>query len=262
MANRFEKGVWPDRQTQYTDRRRQIPTTDANVFDIERVEGEVLEPGKAFNQENMESLENRIYNAFDTLESSDIKMTDAGNIFTATTVDGALSELFSYAGNGKTAVATAIGSEVSTSDTFQTLASTISNGKLAIANALGDASWQTGTFGWLAYMANFYRTEALAKRRVLMQQISIVGTAESTSNITKHVNINFGFVPTKVIVVGVKCRFGLNGFGYISYGNVFDNTGYSQDTVANISSSGFDMVLTSWDSKQFLADTAYLIAIE
>ena len=80
MANRFEKGTWPDRQVQYPSRRRLTATAESDVWDVERVEGEIIEAGKAFGNTNMSNLEDRIYNAFGTLESSDIKMTDSGNI--------------------------------------------------------------------------------------------------------------------------------------------------------------------------------------
>jgi hypothetical protein len=59
---------------------------------------------------------------------TDINLTDTNNHFTATTLDGALDELFTYVSDGKTLVAAAItdkGVETQGSDTFATMAGNI-----------------------------------------------------------------------------------------------------------------------------------------
>lgn len=251
MANRFEKGTWPDRQVQYPSRRRLTATAESDVWDVERVEGEIIEAGKAFGETNMKNLEDRIYNAFETLESSDVKLTDANNLFTATTVDGAFTELFQYAGNGKTAIATAIGSEASPSNTFPQLASTISNGKLQIANALGNAALQTQTF---AYLANLIENE----KKVFTQEISVHTTSPTKNVITQHIDVNFGFIPSNIYVSGIVVDY----VGYIRLPVTFDSINKTDFFIDNITSSGFDIIFNGNLNKYILDSIPILYAIE
>lgn len=252
MANRFEKATWPDRQVQYPSRRRLTATAESDVWDIERVEGEIIEAGKAFGDTNMSNLETRIYNAFDTLESSDVKLTDVSNVFTATTVDGALTELFQSAGSGKTAIATAIGSEANISDTFPQLATKISNGKLAIANALGNSALQTSTFAYLASLV------ALEKK-IFVQTVNISASPQSTSTITQHIDVNIGFIPSYVFVSGVR----IDWVGYFRESVTFDNLMQHDKIIRNITQNGFDLSWETTLNKYFVgSDTAVVIAIE
>lgn len=120
----FEKKNWINRQSQYPNRRKLVETEFENTYEIERAEGEVTEPGNAFDADNMNELETRIANAFSTLEDKDIKITDSSNIFTETTLDKVLTEIFMYAVNGKTLIANAIGG-VANSSTFKQIADRI-----------------------------------------------------------------------------------------------------------------------------------------
>ena len=252
MANRFEKATWPDRQVQYPSRRRLTATAESDVWDIERVEGEIIEAGKAFGDTNMSNLETRIYNAFDTLESSDVKLTDVSNVFTATTVDGALTELFQSAGSGKTAIATAIGSEANISDTFPQLATKISNGKLAIANALGNSALQTSTFAYLASLV------ALEKK-IFVQTVNISASPQSTSTITQHIDVNIGFIPSYVFVSGVR----IDWVESLRESVTFDNLMQHDKIIRNITQNGFDLSWETTLNKYFVgSDTAVVIAIE
>ena len=223
---------------QYPSRRRLTAKAESDVWDVERVEGEIIEAGKAFGDTNMSNLEDRIYNAFGTLESSDIKMTDSGNIFTATTVDGALTELFQYAGSGKIAVATSIGSEVSTSDTFQTLASAVSNGKLGIANALGDSSLQTATFAYLASLTADYRNQALTKKKVAIIT-SLIPDGEYGNTVYANLSFNLGFAPSYIFVVGVTTQIKYTSLTVTSRTHGFSSLLNSGNgSVTNISQTG------------------------
>lgn len=139
MANKFETKEWIDRQSQFPSRRRFTPTEIENVFEVERVEGEITEIGNAFDETNMNGLELRIKNGFDNLDSSDIKVLNENSYFTATKLEGVLNELFTYASNGKTAIANAIRG-IAASSTFNQLANAITSGKTAIANAIGQGS--------------------------------------------------------------------------------------------------------------------------
>lgn len=131
MAN-FEKKNWINRQSQYPNRRKLVETEFENTYEIERAEGEVTEPGNAFDADNMNELETRIANGFNLLEDKDIKITDDSNIFTGNTLDKVLIEIFMYAVNGKTLIANAIGG-IANSGTFKQIADRIT----AVKNSYG-----------------------------------------------------------------------------------------------------------------------------
>lgn len=244
MANRFEKATWQDRQVQYPSRRRLTATAESDVWDIERVEGEIIEAGKAFGDTNMSNLETRIYNAFDTLESSDVKLTDVSNVFTATTVDGALTELFQSAGSGKTAIATAIGSEASPSNTFTQLANVINGGKLAIANALGNSALQTSTFAYLAALTADFRNQALTKKKVAIVT-SLIPDGSYGNTVYANMSFDLGFVPSYIFVVSVTLETKVPSASVISrthgYSSLYDS---GNGSVTNISQTGCTLTAT------------------
>lgn len=69
-------------------------------------------------------------NGSHTHTASDVGIVDSGNHFTATEIEGALSELFTYVSNGKALIADAItdkGVTTSASDSFNTMATNIGN---------------------------------------------------------------------------------------------------------------------------------------
>lgn len=72
------------------------------------------------------------------LAASDIAITDNSNNFATDTVQGAIDQLFQSANSGKTAIAGAIGSPATSSDTFSVLAGHITTGKQQIATATGN----------------------------------------------------------------------------------------------------------------------------
>lgn len=66
----FEKKSWTDRLTEYPKRRRLTEVEgQPNVFDVDREEGTISDEGTAFNSTNMNSLEDRISEAFDSIET-------------------------------------------------------------------------------------------------------------------------------------------------------------------------------------------------
>lgn len=134
MSNKFEKKEWENRQSQNINRRKltNVETGDELIVDVERYEGTVSVTGDLFNETNQNDLEDRIYNAFDNLNDTDIKITDESNIFTETTLDKVLTEIFMYAVNGKTLIANAIGG-VANSGTFKQIADRIT----AVKNSYG-----------------------------------------------------------------------------------------------------------------------------
>lgn len=69
MANPFEKKTWQRRLTQYPTRRTLTDTTtgDVQTVDFERAEGQIYQQGDGFTDNNMNDLEDRIYEAFDNI---------------------------------------------------------------------------------------------------------------------------------------------------------------------------------------------------
>lgn len=72
----YVKKVWKDRLSQFPNRRKltDVSTGDEQIVDVSRVEGTVGEVGDGFNEENMNDLEDRIENGFDS------KVDKAGDI--------------------------------------------------------------------------------------------------------------------------------------------------------------------------------------
>lgn len=61
----YVKKNWKNRQSENPNRRRLTATGEANVYDVAREEGLVLEEGDAFSDQTMNDLENRIAAGFD-----------------------------------------------------------------------------------------------------------------------------------------------------------------------------------------------------
>lgn len=95
-------------------------------------------------------------------EADGITIKDTGNNFTATNVEGALSELFQYASNGKGLIATAVtgkGVDASSSDTFAQLATKIqqiSGSSIASDTALGKKMYSFAVISDIHYGRNDY----------------------------------------------------------------------------------------------------------
>jgi 6-phosphogluconolactonase (cycloisomerase 2 family) len=85
------------------------------------------------------------------LTATDIAITDDAGNFTTDTVQGAIDQLFLSANNGKTSIATAIGSPALATETFAQLAAHVTTGKGQIATATGNATVSSSsTFTQLA----------------------------------------------------------------------------------------------------------------
>lgn len=212
MAEIFEKKTWVDRQSQYPTRRRLLPTSDADVYEIERAEGKVTETGDAYSSKNMNDLENRIAVAFKNVYSTDINLTNGKKLFTSNDVDGALNELFMYANSGKASIAAAIGADASAGSNFSTLAQVIRNGKLSISQALGNTALQGNTLQQLANeitaQKNNLNNIIAAKDNIINTKKYVFSGVVHMSNFEQYVNVNFGFNPSFVIGHGPHLSFG------------------------------------------------------
>lgn len=69
-------------------------------------------------------------------DAAKVSLADTSNKFTATDVEGAMLELFTFANNGKVDIATVIGSPATTSDTFATLKGRVQTNKTNLATNL------------------------------------------------------------------------------------------------------------------------------
>ena len=255
MANKFEKKEWIDRQSQYPSRRKLTATTIENVYEVERAEGEVTEPGNAFDAQNMNDLEDRIYAALGSLDGSDIAILDKNNLFTKTNLEDVLVELFMYASNGKTLIANAIGGDASASNTFSVLAQKILFGKSQIANAVGatKSGSLTGneSFADIAKFISANKCSFSADGSFYIAGEQLPGNNELWE---KRISFNFGFTPNRIATYGPSFRFG-SGAGFrANFGDNIDNnppdlgSGMYSIGVKDLSESGFTIWYKSGSS--------------
>ena len=77
----FEVKEWMDRQVQYPGRRKLIQTIIENVYDIERAEGTVSEPGNAFDAAKMNDFDSSLKVALESIRYTDISVIYKNNHF-------------------------------------------------------------------------------------------------------------------------------------------------------------------------------------
>lgn len=121
-----------------------------------------------------------------------IGINDSGNKFTSTTVEGALGELFQFANDGKTNIATVVGSPTLSSDTFSKIKSDIQTQKNNLATNLTNKGQSSSG------------TETL---KSLVDKVANVNTGKkwaigtSTSNSSSLLTVSgLTFTPSVVIV--------------------------------------------------------------
>lgn len=125
--------------------------------------------------------------------AENIKLTDTGNNFTATNVEGALSELFQSASNGKQLIATAItgkGVTTNASDSFQTMATNIGNiqnGGTGIIPTGTKEITENGTYD----VTNF--ASALVNVPKNTSSGTITGTFTGADELTKTIDVGSNF---------------------------------------------------------------------
>lgn len=77
----YEKKTWVDRQSEYPGRRKLTATGTADVYDVAREEGLIVEEGDALNAQNLNALEGRIETGLG--EKADASHTHAPGDLTA-----------------------------------------------------------------------------------------------------------------------------------------------------------------------------------
>ncbi|MGE7121791.1 phage tail protein [Peribacillus sp. NPDC046944] len=144
-----------------------------------------------------------------------ITIADTANLFTATDVEGALKELFTNANNGKTDIASVIGSPATSADTFAQLKAHIQNAKTKAATNL------------TAKGTNAISTETLD---ALMTKIASVSTGKkyasgvAKTNYYDVINVRgLGFRPKIVLITFYYSEAGGYSYSYMhdfeTYGN-------------------------------------------
>ena len=75
----YEKKTWKNRQSEHPNRRTLTPVDgQENIYDVTRAEGLIMEEGDAFDQEEMNNLEERISNSFSELSSVTVTLPSSG----------------------------------------------------------------------------------------------------------------------------------------------------------------------------------------
>lgn len=224
MANKFEKKEWIDRQSQYPSRRKLTATTIENVYEVERAEGEVTEPGNAFDAQNMNDLEDRIFAALGSLDGTDITILDRNNLFTKTNLEDVLVELFIYASNGKTLIANAIGGDAAASNTFSVLAQKIISGKSQIASAVG--ATKSGNLTGTESFANIAKFISENKCSFSVDGSAYVAGENFPANNElweRRISFDFGFTPNRIATIGPDIAFGNGSSFSANFSSVISN---------------------------------------
>lgn len=176
-------------------------------------------------------------------KAKNIAVEDLNNRFTATDVEGVLNELFTFANDGKTSIASVIGSPATSGDTFTTLANHITNHKSSLANSLGSGSsadsLQTLVNTRLQGLKNTLATNLTNKGQTakgtetllsLINKVAAINTGKrfATGTVTQVLNqpiavSGLSFTPSVIIIQAdshdnypyyVKVYFGTNAGGY------------------------------------------------
>lgn len=266
MANKFEKKEWVDRQSQYPSRRKLIATSIDGVYEVERAEGEIAEPGNAFDAQNMNDLEDRIYAALGSLDGSDIAILDKNNLFTKTNLEDVLVELFTYASNGKTLIANAIGGDAAASNAFSVLAQKILSGKSQIASAVG--ATKSGSLTGSEAFADIAKFISENKCSFSADGSAYIAGEEFPANNElweKRISFDFGFTPNRIATSGPSINFA-SGAGFTAnFGINIDNnppdleSGRYAIGVKDLSENGFTIWYKSGSSSGSMSiDSGYI----
>jgi hypothetical protein len=138
---------WKDHIVEYPSRFRVVDNGDGTVNILDD-HGNIIQQGTSVNAANLNKMEQGIKDAHDAIAAHSAETTQnahlaknigiedtAGN-FASTDVEGALAELFQFANDGKTGIASVIGSPATSGDTFSQLQMHIQNAKNTLATHL------------------------------------------------------------------------------------------------------------------------------
>ena len=117
--------------------------------------------------------------------AANVSIADQDENFQSENVEGALQELFTFANNGKTTIATAIGSPATSSDTFAELAANITTAKDALDAFIDSAEGTTTGSETLAQL-----TDKLDEVRVFNKRMKLRKAAASTETVLLNKTVN------------------------------------------------------------------------
>jgi hypothetical protein len=209
--------------------------------------------------------EHQANDAIDAHNATNISVADTNDRFTGTNVEAVLNELFQFANNGKTDIATVIGSPATIGDTFATLKTHIQNIKNTLTTNLS-AKGQSSV-----------GTEALA---ALVAKVANISTGKkwasgnATSPFTTTMAIT-GLTFTPSIVIAEATRDSthaerityynttlLTGFSFNVYSTYYSTgNGHASATgrISNITSTGFTI---NWGDSWSQGSPMKWIAVE
>ncbi|SOC12772.1 hypothetical protein SAMN05880501_10749 [Ureibacillus xyleni] len=180
---------------------------------------------------------------YEKQNAAETPITDSGNLFTATTVEDALAELFTYANSGKQSIASAIGNPLNNSDTFSDMATKLQQLKVTFANNLTNK-------GVVAYSYN--TLQELINKVANIANISVSGSVKSTSklNVTAPYTHTIQLSsPLKIEEVAASVlQYTGNTTGIVHYTCDYNNADASNfDSDDSIIYDGFMRIRDTWE---------------
>lgn len=138
-------------------------------------------------------------NLFPVTKDSNVIITDPNNRFAGTKLDQVLDELFTFANDGKTGVATVVGSPATAGDTFSQLVTHIQNAKNTMATNLSNKGVSASGTEALQALANKIANVNTGKQ-VAYGNTNITIPLNSGS-VSLTVPISVSFIPKEVILL-------------------------------------------------------------
>lgn len=228
----FLKKIWKPRIVEYPGRRRLDDTSQPEVYDVSRAEGNIIQQGDGFTADNMNNLEERIFSGFDNAEKvisdefSTEKTYSSGEYaiynntlyrFTAAkpagawdaskvqamTVAGALRELNANIGKKQDA-----STAITTGNIGQQSVKHATTAGSANAVAWGNVSGKPGTYPPSGHNHDdryYTETEVNAKINNLKKVELILSYSDLTSS-TKTFALSKNWASFKYVWVGLACN--------------------------------------------------------
>lgn len=140
----------------------------------------------------------------DAKKAENINVADIAGLFTATNVEGVLEELFTFADDGKTNIATVVGSPATVDNTFSQLQTHIQNSKNTLATNLTDKGQTSAGTEPLQALADKVANVNTGKRYLTGTATSSATTVtfksgNNINNNTNHVTVTgLTFQPSKI----------------------------------------------------------------
>ncbi|NNV04787.1 hypothetical protein ETC00_19515, partial [Brevibacillus sp. MCWH] len=132
-------------------------------------------------------------------KAKNIAIEDVNNRFTGTDVEAVLNELFTFANDGKTGVATVVGSPATAGDTFSQLVTHIQNAKNTMATNLSNKGVSASGTEALQALANKIANVNTGKQ--VAYGNTNVTIPSNSGSVSLTVPISVSFTPKEVILL-------------------------------------------------------------